>query len=128
MTLVDAINYIKKSPIGFLATIDDKTPRVRAFGLFFVNNEPCFYTGADKKVCKQLLTNPAVEFAFSSADYAVNFRLSGLALPVIDRTIKLKLQKIDPDMGDIDNPKLAVFTITKLTLNTGSEIIGFSRT
>ncbi len=125
MTLLEAISYIKENPIGFLATIDNHTPRVRAFGLFFVDNQPCFYTGADKKVYQQLLTNPAVEFAFSSADYSVNLRLSGRAIPVTDQAVKLKLQEIDPDMGDINNPKLAVFTITEPLMNTGSETIKF---
>ena len=65
MALQDCIKFANENPVCYIATADGDQPRVRAFLMFFANEDGFyFYTLAPKSVSKQLKDNPRVEVCF----------------------------------------------------------------
>ena len=65
MSFQDCVKFANENPVCYVATTDGDQPRVRAFVIFFAD-ENGFYFGtlSPKDVSRQLKTNPKVEVCF----------------------------------------------------------------
>lgn len=73
----DVKMLLKNSQYGYLATVDNGKPRVRAFGFMFEEDGRFYFcTNSTKDVYKQLIEQPYVEYAVTASDMTM-LRLSG---------------------------------------------------
>ncbi len=76
----DVKMLLKNSQYGYLATIDNGIPRVRAFGFMFEEDDKFYFcTNSTKDVYRQLNEVPDVEYAVTASDMTM-LRLSGKVL------------------------------------------------
>lgn len=81
---------LKNSQYGYLATVDNGKPRVRAFGFMFEeDNKFYFCTNSIKEVYRQLNEFPYVEYAVTASDMTM-LRMSGEAVFTEDMDKKEK--------------------------------------
>ncbi len=77
------LDFVRMHPTSFMATVEDGEPRVRAMQTAHVDDEGLvFCTGTHKDVCKQLLSNAAVELSYWSEEEGVQLRIRGQMRPV----------------------------------------------
>ncbi len=97
MNRKEVFNFITANPSFALATTDGDRPRVRTMQLVRADdNGIIFSTGAEKDVCRQLRTNPAVELCFFSPEKGMQIRITGTAEPVDDLDLKKQIVKAFP--------------------------------
>lgn len=73
----DVKTLLKNSQYGYLATIDNGEPRVRAFGFMFEEDGRFYFcTNSTKDVYRQLNELPYVEYAITASDMTM-LRLGG---------------------------------------------------
>jgi len=74
----EIIDFVRKSPISHMATIEGGQPRVRAMQTAKISEEGLtFCTGTHKPVCQQLLADPAVELSYWNPEAGIQIRLRG---------------------------------------------------
>lgn len=74
----EILAFLNKNQVCHLATIDDKTPRVRGMMLYRADdNGVLFHTGRMKDLYKQLQANPNVELCSNDFENNVQVRVSG---------------------------------------------------
>jgi uncharacterized pyridoxamine 5'-phosphate oxidase family protein len=78
MTRSEILEFVKRNPMSFMATVENGEPRVRGMGIPVVDEKGLvFGTGTGKQVCRQLLANPSVELCFWSQEERTQIRLRG---------------------------------------------------
>ena len=80
-----AIDFIEKSRMGFLATVDEGMPRVRAFGIMKVESERLYFgTANTKDVFVQLKKTPYAEWIAMDPETYATLRVFGKVVFVDD--------------------------------------------
>lgn len=108
------IQFLTENPTFYLATVEGDAPKVRPFGFVMnYNNKMYFCTSNQKKVYKQLKTNPQFEVSTTSKT-GEWLRLRGRA--VFDTNKETKKAALDSapflsSMYSADDPKFEVFYI-----------------
>ena len=78
MNRQEVLDFVRKNPVSYMATLESGRPRVRAMQTALVDeNGLTFCTGKPKPVCAQLLADPAVELAYWDRGGGVQVRLRG---------------------------------------------------
>lgn len=111
----EIVKFLKENINGFLATVDDGTPRVRPFQFMMEEGDKLYFcTNSTKEVFKQLEANPFIEFSSSTPNFAW-VRLRGKAEFSDDLSIKAKILDTSNLVKSIyktpDNPIFKVFYI-----------------
>lgn len=127
MTFKDCIQYVKKTPNGFFATVEGKEPHVRPMTVWLADKSGIyFYTSRVKPLVSQLLANPNVEIAFhqpgSPSDIGSILRIAGRVEMVEDMNIRKKLYKKytwlkQIGTGTPDSPTIVVFRLSSGRFN-----------
>lgn len=121
----EVYDFLKKSGVFFIATIDGDQPRVRPFGALNIFEDKLYLqTGKVKNVAKQIDANPKVEI--SSFIDGKWLRLSGEL--VEDPRIEAKVSMLDanPELkgmysADDDNTEVLYFKNVKASINSFTE-------
>lgn len=108
--------FLAKNPNVFLATCEQDQPRVRPFQfLFEVSGRLYFCTANTKEVYRQLMANPALEFAATSPEY-VTLRVRGKAVFSDDLALKRRvLEEFEMIRGIYRTPDNPIFTLFYLS-------------
>ncbi|MEL7654384.1 MAG: pyridoxamine 5'-phosphate oxidase family protein [Bacillota bacterium] len=107
--LTEILLFANQNPSCWLATCEDKQPRVRGMLMWFADETGFyFHTGSTKNLCRQFLKNPRAEAAFSrNADDPVNFetlRVTGNVKVIKDEELTKRLLEERPWLqGNINN-------------------------
>lgn len=113
----EVIEFLKKCGIFFLATVEDKSPRVRPFGAINeYNGKLYFITSNTKDVYKQLVKNNQVEICASTPDSWL--RLSGSVKFDDSRDAKKAMLDSNPGLRRMyseDDDKMVVFYLENAT-------------
>jgi pyridoxamine 5'-phosphate oxidase len=127
MTFEDCIRSMKKTPVGFLATVEGEKPRVRPMTVWLADKSGVyFYTSTLKPLVSQLLANPHVEIAFHqpgiSPDKDTVLRIAGRIELVTDMKIRERLYETftwltQIGTGTPDSPTIVVFRISSGRFN-----------
>lgn len=121
----EVYDFLKKSGVFFIATIDGDQPRVRPFGALNIFEDKLYLqTGKVKNVAKQIDANPKVEI--SSFIDGKWLRLSGEL--VEDPRIEAKVSMLDanPELkgmysADDDNTEVLYLKNVKASINSFTE-------
>ena len=121
MNFGDCIQYVKKAPNGFLATVEGEKPHVRPMTVWLADKSGIyFYTSVVKPLASQLLTNPNVEIAFHQPgippDIGTVLRIAGRIELVEDMNIRRKLYETftwlkQIGTGTPNSPTIVIFRI-----------------
>jgi uncharacterized pyridoxamine 5'-phosphate oxidase family protein len=127
MTLTDCIEFIRKTPNGFMATIDAGLPHVRPMTVWNADLTGFyFYTSTIKPFFSQLQVCAKVEIAFhrpgKSQGEDVILRIAGEVEIVEDMDVRCKLYETMPWLKNIgcgtpDCPTIVVFRIASGKFN-----------
>lgn len=106
---------LKASPYGYLATVDNGKPRVRAFGFMFEEDGRFYFcTNSTKEVYRQLVAQPDLEYAVTTQDMTM-LRMSGKAIFTEDERLKEKALNANGMVKSLykaaDNPIFKVFCL-----------------
>lgn len=122
MDFKDCIEFVRRNPNGFLATIDGNRPRVRPMTIWDADETGLyFYTSKVKPLMSQLLASPMVEIAFyqpgTPPDIGVVLRINGQIEIVEDMNVHRKLYGVMPWLSEVgtgtpDCPTIVVFKIS----------------
>ena len=122
MDIDEYIKFANENPVGFLATVDNRQPRVRGFQLWYADKTGLYYSSAAAKdICKQMKTNPKVEVCFfnSKSKEMQQMRVTGTVEFINDIEMKKKLLDARPFLKQAgltpENPGLILFKIVKCT-------------
>jgi pyridoxamine 5'-phosphate oxidase len=89
MTKAEILALLKANPIGWLATVEGNKPRVRAMGMYRIDEEGIvFQSWTIKDVGKQLMKNPEVEICFNDLKGGTQVRVSGKVELIQDKALK----------------------------------------
>lgn len=89
MTREEVFELMNGNPAFYLATIEDKQPRVRGMLLYKANQDGIvFHTGTMKDVFKQIIDNPRVELCFNDFKKGIQVRVRGELEVVDDNNLK----------------------------------------
>jgi uncharacterized pyridoxamine 5'-phosphate oxidase family protein len=111
----EIVKFLQENINGFLATVDDGSPRVRPFQFMVEEGGKLYFcTNSAKEVFKQLKANPFIEFSSSTPNFAW-IRVRGEAEFSNDLSIKAKILDTSNLVKSIyrtpDNPIFEVFYI-----------------
>ena len=88
MTREEILEFIAANPVGWIATVEDGRPHVRALRAFRVRDDgPLFQISEPKDVYRQLAANPNVEVCFNDQERGIQVRVAGKARFVEDETL-----------------------------------------
>ena len=113
--------HIKEEQIVFLATVEDKQPKVRPVTLLYIDEQFWVTTNINSSKTKQIIENPKTEFCLFLEDkenpYNSGYiRAEGIAKITKDRDTKLKVGQKAGVFGtffkDADDPNYALMEIT----------------
>lgn len=110
------LDFLKKNPVGYFATVEGNQPRVRPFGFgLYEGGAFWFCTNNTKSVYEQLQKTPYAEICFSSEGYAQNLRISGQVRFSGAREDKAKVMEAMAGVKMLyqtpDNPVFEVFCL-----------------
>jgi len=91
MNLTDCINFANENKVCFLATSENRQPRVRALGFWFADESGFYFqTGSMKQLYGQLKANPKTEVCFYSQESGIGrmLRISGEIEFIDDKKLK----------------------------------------
>ena len=78
MTRDEIIGLVRANPVGWLATVEDGRPHVRALRAFKVDDAgPLFQITEVKDVYRQLAANASAEVCFNDHEKGIQVRVSG---------------------------------------------------
>jgi uncharacterized pyridoxamine 5'-phosphate oxidase family protein len=90
--MTEEVEFIQKNPMGFLATVDEGMPRVRAWGFMkYEDGKILFGTDNTKDVFKQLSAVPYAEWISMDAQTFTTLRVFGKVVFVDDIEMKRKI-------------------------------------
>lgn len=112
------IDFIRETRVGYFATVEDRQPRVRAFGFGYYEDGKFWYcTNNTKKVYRQLQDTPYAEVFYTKPDFSQYLRLSGHVVFDTSLEAKQKVMEAMPGVKNLykspDNPVFEVFYIEK---------------
>ncbi len=97
----EVLKFLTDSRVFYLATVDNRMPRVRPFGFVMKFEEKLYFcTGNSKDVFRQLKANPEFEVSSISQSYEW-IRLRGKAVFDNNMAAKVKAFEIMPMLADI---------------------------
>jgi len=109
----EILEFFKRNPVVYLATVEGKHPRVRGMMLYKITPEGIiFHTGRAKDLHKQLELNPQVELCAFSQKENTQVRLSGTAEQLKDDGLKKEMVENRPFM----KPWVAKYGLDLLTV------------
>jgi uncharacterized pyridoxamine 5'-phosphate oxidase family protein len=118
----DCIQFVEKTPNGFLATMEGGKPHVRPMTVWLADRSGFyFYTSMVKPLAAQLLANPCVEIAFHQPgpppDIGMVLRIAGRMELAQEMAIRKKLYSTfswlkEIGTGTPDSPTILVFRIS----------------
>lgn len=121
MEFADCIEFVRRNPNGFLATLDGDQPRVRPMTVWQADASGFyFYTSRVKPLMSQLQACSKVEIVFhqpgTPPDIGALLRLAGQVEIVEEMTVRRKLYEAMPWLKEIgtgtpDCPTIVVFRI-----------------
>lgn len=121
----EVYDFLKKSGVFFIATIDGDQPRVRPFGALNIFEDKLYLqTGKVKNVAKQMEANPKVEIsAFTEGKW---IRLTGEVVEDSRREAKVSMLDANPELkgmysADDDNTEVLYFKNVKASINSFTE-------
>jgi len=127
MTFADCIEFVRKTPDGFMATIDGTLPRVRPMTVWMADETGFyFYTSTVKPLFSQIKACPYVEIAFyrkgKSQKQDTILRITGKIEEVPATSIRKKLYETMPWLKNIgcgtpECPTIVVFRIASGKFN-----------
>jgi uncharacterized pyridoxamine 5'-phosphate oxidase family protein len=129
----EIIKLFKENGFGFLATVDNGKPRVRPFGFMTWDKGKLYFcTNSTKKVYKQLVESPYIEYSTTSKDM-ITGRISGKVIFSDDKDKKELVlnssELVKKLYKSSDNPIFKIFyiehgtaTISDLTGENSKEI------
>ena len=112
--------HIKEEQIVFLATVEEKQPKVRPVTLLYIDEKFWVTTNINSSKAKQILENPKTEFCLflENKENPYNsgyIRAEGIAKITQDRDTKLKVGQRANVFGtyfkDVDDPNYALMEI-----------------
>ena len=114
VTLEEVTAFLYENLNGFLATVEDGQPRVRAFQFMMEDNGRFYFaTSNNKPVYYQLQETPYVAFAASTPDFSNNLRLWGAIQFSKNKAVNAKIMNTYEFLQKLyttpDNPEFAVF-------------------
>ncbi|MFC0906077.1 pyridoxamine 5'-phosphate oxidase family protein [Clostridium sp. MT-14] len=129
----EIIKLFKENGFGFLATVDNGKPRVRPFGFMTWDEGKLYFcTNSTKKVYKQLVESPYIEYSTTSKDM-ITGRISGKVIFSDDKDKKELVlnssELVKKLYKSSDNPIFKIFyiehgtaTVSDLTGENSKEI------
>ena len=119
MTREEAIEFIKKVHIGYLATIDtDNKPQVRPVAMdTFYGDDLYFFTFCTTRKVAEMAAHPQVEVVWVSMEANMTqVRLSGRAAVVTDEAVKQRFKDDNPKVAELLPPGAEqLFQLYKVT-------------
>ena len=123
----EAIEFVRRNPNGFLATLDGDQPRVRPMTVWLADLTGFyFYTSKVKPITAQLAAHPRVEIAFhqpgTPPDLGILLRIAGTLAIVQDMAIRTRLYEAMPWLkqfgtGKPDCPSILAFKMAAGQIN-----------
>lgn len=114
MNRQEILDFVRRNPTSFMATVEQGQPRVRGMETPYVDDGGLvFCTGAQKGVCRQLLADNATELAYWNPKEGVMLRLRG-RMEVVD-SLELKKQIVETRFTFL-KPVVAQYGYESLTL------------
>jgi len=102
MDKTDIMNFLKATPICFLATAEGNKPHVRALGVYRVDdNGIILQSGKRKDLHKQLVENPEAEICFCDLGNFAQVRVSGRIEIVEDLALKKEIIEKRPHIKPV---------------------------
>lgn len=126
----EIIKLFKENGFGFLATVDNGKPRVRPFGFMIWDKGKLYFcTNSTKKVYKQLIESPYIEYSTTSKDM-ITGRISGKVVFSDDKDKKELVlnssELVKKLYKSSDNPIFKIFYIehgtAKISDSTGEKL------
>ena len=121
----EVYDFLKKSGVFYIATIDGDKPRVRPFGALNIFEDKLYLqTGKVKEVSKQIQINPNVEVcAFLEGRW---IRIEAVLVRDDRREAKVSMLDNNPELRnmyseDDDNTEVLYFTNAKATFSSFTE-------
>lgn len=110
------VSILKKNPNGVLATQTGGKIKMRVFQyLFSDENKLYFCTSNKKSVYNQIKENPYISFCTYPADFSLVLSVTGKAVFVNDKILKIRALDENPSIKSIyntpDNPVFEIFYI-----------------
>lgn len=113
----EAIEFLKKNPVQYLATVDElSNPRIRPF-MFMLekNGKPYYCTSNKKSMYSQIKAHPRVEITTASPEFAW-IRISADVEFSSDMALKKEIIEANEMVKGIyqcaENPEFEIFTIS----------------
>jgi len=102
MDKTEIMDFLKATPVCFLATTEGNKPHVRALGVYRADeNGIILQSGKVKDLHKQLVANPEVEICFCDAKNFMQVRVSGRIEIVEDLALKKEIIDTRPQLKPI---------------------------
>jgi len=123
-SITDVYDFLKKTEVYFIATMDGNSPRVRPFGTIAIFEGRLYIqTGKQKRVSKQIKKNPKVEICALNKDENKWVRIE--AVLVEDNRIEAKQHMLDEypslkSMYSADDSNTQVFYLKNATATFSS--------
>lgn len=119
MDLSTCLKFASENPVTYIATAEGDQPRVRAFAMWFCDQNGFYYhTGTPKNVFRQLRKNPKVELCFfrPGEGAGMMMRVAGSVEFVKDRALEERLFHDRPWVKDLlkaapKEGELAIFRV-----------------
>lgn len=100
----EVLDYLKKTPVFYLATCEGNKPRVRPFGAVTEYGGRLYIiTNNKKKVYKQMQENPNIELSATGSD-GTWLRVEAKAVQDDNREARVKMLDEYPSLQGIYNP------------------------
>ena len=100
VNMEDVIAFADAHRMGYLATVEDGRPRVRAFAIMKIEGDTLYLsTHNDGATFEQIKKTPHVEFITNDPKTYTTLRISGDVVFVEDMDIKRKTLQADPMMA-----------------------------
>jgi len=97
MNKAEIMDFIRATPICFLATVEGNKPHVRALGLYRADDKGIILQSDKRKNhYKQLVKNPDVEICFPHVENFMQVRVSGRIEIVEDLALKKEIVEARP--------------------------------
>jgi pyridoxamine 5'-phosphate oxidase len=85
----EVLEFVRRNPTSFMATVENGEPRVRAMDTPVVDERGLtFCTGSVKDVCRQLSENPEVELCYWNREEGLQVRIRGRMKILDDLALK----------------------------------------
>lgn len=116
--MTSALEYLRKTQVFFLATMDGKGPRVRPLGFAMARNGALYFcTNKKKEMYRQMEAAPEVELSASGPD-GTWIRITGRVAFDDSHEAKVQAMEAEPMLarmyaGGADNPIFTTFYLER---------------